>query len=137
MINVKRPWLRFTSIKTVQCKERLVNLSSPLFYYNFLKSLIKKWFPCYFTKKLILWRLRRNETCFRLISRSSLHQASANNSTSPCYSKNISYSANTWGQIVGRIVVRYSTRPQVEYLYFRQLWPILSHIRAFYFWRYC
>ena len=42
------------------------------------------------------------------------NQNSGNNSTRSRYSKNIRYLAN----IRGRIVVRYLTRPQVEYLYF-------------------
>ena len=37
------------------------------------------------------------------------HQTSGNNSTSPRYSKNIQYLANNQDQIVGPIVVRYST----------------------------
>ena len=52
----------------------------------------------------------------------NIKQTSANHSTWPRYSKNIWYSAKTRGPIVGQIVVRYSTRPQVEYLYFGRLW---------------
>ena len=52
-------------------------------------------------------------------------QISANNLTPLCYSKNNRYSAIIPGQIVGQEVVRYSTRPHVEYLYFRRIWQIL------------
>ena len=43
-------------------------------------------------------------------------QVSAKDSTPLCYSKKNRYSANIRGRIVGRIVGRYSTRGQVEYL---------------------
>ena len=41
------------------------------------------------------------------------------------YSKNIRYSANTRGRIVGQIVVRYSTRAIFKYQYFGQLWSLM------------
>ena len=54
-----------------------------------------------------------------------IYQTLANNSTLPRYSNNIRYSAIIRGRIVGRIVVPYSTRPWVEYLYFWRLWQLL------------
>ena len=53
------------------------------------------------------------------------HQTSGNNSTPPRFSKNIQFTAIIRGRIVGRIVAQYSTRPPVEYLYFRGIWRIL------------
>ena len=57
--------------------------------------------------------------------KTGLDQTSANNSTPPRYSKNIQNSAIIRGRIVGLIVAQYSTRPRVEYLYFRGIRRIL------------
>ena len=59
---------------------------------------------------------------FHATMRSLNKQISANNSTPPRYSKNIRYSAITRGRIVGR----YLTRDQVEYLYFRLIFKMSS-----------
>ena len=48
---------------------------------------------------------------------SNAGQTLANNSTPPGYLKIFQYSAIIRGRIVGRIVARYLTWPQVEYLY--------------------
>ena len=59
------------------------------------------------------------------------NQTLVNNSTSPRYLKNIQYLANTWSQIVGWILVLYSTQPRVEYLYFGRLWQLLVELSQF------
>ena len=53
--------------------------------------------------------LKGNKTGFRTVS-SWFYQTLANNLTSPCYSKNIRYSANTRVRIVSQIMVQYATR---------------------------
>ena len=81
-----------------------------MFYFKILKC---------FTGTLLLtnWFLRNDEDETEICLQMFIKQTLANNSTPPRYSKNIRYSAIIWGRIVGQILVQYSTRPRVEYLY--------------------
>ena len=57
-------------------------------------------------------------------------QTLVNNSTRPCYSKNIRYSAINWGRIVGRLVAQYSTRVESITCMLRDHYVWSSHISS-------